>query len=315
VIVDGAQGGQTASIWANPSSAPWATVDQRLTAAGVGPKQVTVAWVKLADAGPTTGWPAYAQTLQAETATVLQNLKARYPNLQLAYLSSRIYAGYASTMLNPEPYAYEGGFSVKWLLEDQLNGSAALNFDPGQGDVRAPWTAWGPYLWADGLNARSDGLTWSCADLSADGTHPAPSGRNKVAQLLLSFVKSDPTATEWFLRDTGKPGLELRARKRQRVRRLRIRETLDEPASLLAHGHVTIDGAIGGAKRSVPLRSIGRTVAGNHTERLRLKLKRGRGAVARALRGGGSASAKVSVVATDFDGNSSTKRKRIRLRR
>ncbi|MDX6582154.1 MAG: hypothetical protein QOI10_1338 [Solirubrobacterales bacterium] len=197
-LVDGAQGGQTASVWANPNAAPWGVVDQRLAAAGLTPAQVSVAWVKLADADPTNGWPAYAQQLQAEWATVLRNLHDRYPNLTLAYLSSRIYAGYASTALNPEPYAYEGGFSVKWLIGDQLAGDSTLNFDPAAGPVEAPWIAWGPYLWADGLSARSDGLTWACSELQADGTHPSPAGQAKVAGLLLQFLKADSTARLWF---------------------------------------------------------------------------------------------------------------------
>lgn len=68
------------------------------------------------------------------------------------------------------------------------------------GDVKAPWMAWGPYLWADGMTPRSDGLTYACSDFnSSDGTHPAPGGaQNKVAQLLLDFFKSDSTAKPWF---------------------------------------------------------------------------------------------------------------------
>jgi hypothetical protein len=63
----------------------------------------------------------------------------------------------------------------------------------------APWIAWGPYLWADGLVPRADGLTWACADFSTtDGTHPATSGRAKVAQMLLDFFTTDPTAEPWF---------------------------------------------------------------------------------------------------------------------
>ena len=35
VIVDGAQGGQAASAWVNPTAATWTTLQQRLTTAGV----------------------------------------------------------------------------------------------------------------------------------------------------------------------------------------------------------------------------------------------------------------------------------------
>jgi hypothetical protein len=203
VIVDGAQGGMAANVITNPADSRmqqfWNTVESRLEQAGVSARQVQVAWVKQADARPTAGFPAHAITLQNELETIARMLKERFPNLRLAYCSSRIYAGYASTNLNPEPYAYESGFAVKWMIEKQIEGSPDLNFDPLRGDVRSPWLAWGPYLWADGLIPRSDGLIWTCSDFSNDGTHPAPGGaREKVARMLLEFFKSDSTAKGWF---------------------------------------------------------------------------------------------------------------------
>ena len=195
VVVDGAQGGVTAAEWSNPGCSCWNTVVSRLQAAGVSPAQVTTAWIKLADAQPTEGWPTHAQRLRDNITRVIQQLPSRFPNLRLAYLSSRIYAGYATTTLNPEPYAYQSGFSVRWIVEDQLRGN--LPFE-GAGRT-APWLAWGPYLWADGTTPRSDGLTWACADLAADGTHPGTPGRQKVATALLNFLRSDATAREWYL--------------------------------------------------------------------------------------------------------------------
>jgi hypothetical protein len=201
VIVDGAQGGQTAAIWSSRSftDVPWSVLDNRLKQAGVTPQHVVVAWVKQADANPTSGWPAHAQTLNNELVVLLQRLKQHCPNLQIAYLSSRIYAGYAVTSLNPEPYAYEGAFSVRWTIEDQLRGAGTLNYDPNAGPSVSPWLSWGPYLWTDGMKGRSDGLTWSCSDVrSNDGTHPSTSGSQKVADLLLDFVRTDSTARAWF---------------------------------------------------------------------------------------------------------------------
>jgi hypothetical protein len=159
-----------------------------------------VVWLKEADANPLSIWPAYAEKLRDEMGAVLQILKTRYPNTRSTYFSSRTYGGYASTALNPEPYAYESGFSVKWLIEEQLAGDPRYNFDPAMGGVNAPWIAWGPYLWADGLTPRGDGFTWECADFDPnDGTHPSNSGRAKVANLLLDFFRSDPTTVPWFL--------------------------------------------------------------------------------------------------------------------
>ena len=202
VIVDGAQGGMSADrisdLTLSSAQQYWQAVDQRLSAAGVTPAQVQVAWVKEADPGPTQTFPDDALKLKDELANIARILKTRYPKIRLAYYSSRIYAGYASSTLNPEPFAYQSGFAVKWLIEDQINGSTDLNFDPSRGAVKAPWLSWGPYMWADGTTPRNDGLTWVCSDFQSDGTHPASSGARRVAQMLLNFFKSDVTTT-WFL--------------------------------------------------------------------------------------------------------------------
>jgi hypothetical protein len=204
VIVDGAQSGVTGTQWADPRDPAWAAVNSRLSVLGVTPQQVAVAWVKVADAHPTSGWPSYAMALESDMASIAHNLHAKFPNLRIAYYSSRTYGGYASTSLNPEPYAYQSGFSVKWLVRDQIDGQAALNSDPAEGPVRAPWLSWGPYLWADGLTPRSDGLTWACSDFVADGTHPSQAGASKVAGLLRDFFHTDSTARPWFLASSHK---------------------------------------------------------------------------------------------------------------
>ena len=46
----------------------------------------------------------------------------------MVFISSSIYGGYDTTAYNPEPFAYEEGFSVRWLIESQITemrGSAA----------------------------------------------------------------------------------------------------------------------------------------------------------------------------------------------
>ncbi len=201
VIVDGAQGGWSADRIVAGGGEYWTTVDERLLAAGVTAAQVQAAWMKQADAGPTLRFPEDARRLQAELKTLAQTLRSRFPNLRLLYLSSRIYGGYASTSLNPEPYAYQSGFAVKWLIEQQIQGEPDLSFEAG----RAPWMAWGPYLWADGTRARNDGLVWNCSEFQDDGTHPANSARQKVAAMLLDFLKTDTTARPWFLRASAQP--------------------------------------------------------------------------------------------------------------
>ena len=199
-IVDGAQGGMDAPMWTNASGGAWTNVPTRLTAAGVSSNQVQVIWIKQAIAGQLNlgAFPAHALAFQNQLEQIIRAARSRFPNLQIVYLSSRTRSYAADNSLNPEPAAYEGGFAVKWLIEKQINGQ--LNFDPARGPVEAPWLAWGPYLWADGTVGRSDGLIWECADLRPDFTHPSQSGVRKVADQLLNFFKTDPTATPWFLR-------------------------------------------------------------------------------------------------------------------
>ncbi len=202
-VVDGAQGGQHAGRIADPNAAYWTAVSQRLADAGVTEQQVQVVWMKEAVSTPTDPFPAHAVELQGLLQTICQILKQKFPNLQMCYLSSRIYAGYAGTALNPEPYAYESGFSVKWLIEQQINGDAALNFDATQGPVLAPWLAWGPYMWADGLTPRSDGLIWECDDFQDDGTHPATPARQKVADMLGLHFTTHATTVDWYIGPGG----------------------------------------------------------------------------------------------------------------
>jgi hypothetical protein len=199
VIVDCAQGGQAMAQWVSPRAPAWAEADRRLLAAHVSPNQVQVAWIKLANVGPTGDLAEHGKKLQQDTQAVLQNAKSRFPNLQIAYLGSRIYGGYSNGRLNPEPYAYEGAFAARWLIRDQMQRSLELNYDPAHGPIKAPLLLWGPYLWADGINPRrDDALMWQRTDLGPDGTHPSQSGREKVATMLLKFFKNDALAKTWF---------------------------------------------------------------------------------------------------------------------
>jgi hypothetical protein len=201
VLVDGAQGGQTAARIQNTDGsgkAFWDKVDERLNLAGATRAQVQAVWIKEADAGPTDPFPGHAKTLQKELVNVVHILHDRFPNLKLVYLSSRTFGGYATTRLNPEPFAYETGFAVKWLIEQQLKGDPELNWDAAKGEKKAPWLSWGPYLWANGTTKRTDGFFYDREDFGNDGTHPTRSGQEKVAKLLLDFFMTDSTAKPWF---------------------------------------------------------------------------------------------------------------------
>jgi len=248
-ILNGALGGITACMWFPATGAPSCSPqvgnqydrirDTILSPAGLTEAQVQVVWIKEANGGPgVTGCgsdgsspcqPLCDQTTpgcsntstntdavryELELGEILRAAKARWPNLKLAFLSTRIYAGYATDTLSPEPYAYEYGFSAKWFIEAQINQIRTGTVDPVAGDLNynnstAPWVAWSAYIWADGPNPRSDGLVWcdgqvpapcnSEVDFQSDGTHPSSTGIHKVANMLISFFSSSPYTTGWFL--------------------------------------------------------------------------------------------------------------------
>jgi hypothetical protein len=207
VIVNGAVGGAGAQSWAKgPSSGPWQTFAQRIKEAKVSPNQVQVVWIKHADPMPSPDEKplAYAKNLKTWLASIVRTLKSEYPSVKIVYLSSRTYGGYNAAglrLVNPEPFAYESAFSVRWLIQDQIKGDANLNHDAKNGKVVAPLLLWGPYFWADGVTPRkSDGLTWQRSDYSKDGVHPSEKGREKAADQLLRFFKDDAGTRTWFVK-------------------------------------------------------------------------------------------------------------------
>lgn len=186
-LVDGAINGWDARRIGRVGAGYWPAVDRRLTAAGASPKEVQAVWLKVAISGEDRQFPQDANALRTNLRAIARIMARRYPNLRLVYVSSRIYGGYAVTAVNPEPAAYDSAYAVRGLVQDRM-----------QGKVKGPWIGWGPYLWADGLKPRADGLTWACDDFRKDGTHPSAAGAAKVARSLVQFFKSDPTTKNWF---------------------------------------------------------------------------------------------------------------------
>jgi hypothetical protein len=213
IIINGAQGTQAADAWEDPNAQPWQVVKDRISNYGAArqdfdltPEQVQVVWVKqaLRHTGP---FPDYAEELQGYLEAIATNLHTHFPNVKLAYFTSRTYA--YVMWKKGEPDTYEGGFSIRWMIEKQMNGDPALNYQPEQGPVQAPLLLWGPYFWTDGMTPRSDGLIWTCEEGGDmwNGIHPEPNGAQKNADQIYAFFKTDPTSTPWYLRQNvvGQP--------------------------------------------------------------------------------------------------------------
>jgi hypothetical protein len=212
VLVNGAVGGMSAEMVQQTKEGRgakyWSLVDDALKKAGVTRAQVQVIWMKETNPQPHVGgFPKYIQELEAQLGHIVRIERERFPNLKMTYLSSRTFGGWARPKEgnkapgNGEPYSYETGFAVKWLVEKQIKGDAELNFDPKKGNVKAPWLSWGPYLWANGQTKRSDGFHFEPADYREDDRmHHSAQGMTKMGRELVRFFKSDTTTKTWFSR-------------------------------------------------------------------------------------------------------------------
>jgi len=224
VIVNGAQGGRSAFMIKNEDDGTIGTaywkewVPAQLSASGVTAQQVQAVWLKETEAsiGPAMlaqlgvkeydvpvrqPFPKSAESLLADLRKIVQIQPKRFPNLKLCYVSSRSYGGWALREGNREPFSYETGFAVKWLIEEQLRGDAELNFDPAKGQVQAPWLSWGPYLWANGDRPRKDGFVFAFDDFREnDRMHHSAAGVQKMGSELLKFFKTDEAARPWFVK-------------------------------------------------------------------------------------------------------------------
>jgi hypothetical protein len=225
VMLNAARDGADYRFWAErPDGMPRYGMVQSdtLAPAGVTPQQVQVAWVGIINGpafiplGSADADPYYLKAYIAET---LREMKRQYPNLQIAYLSSRVYGGYSVTNFTPEPFSFETGYANRWIITNQME-QERMDVPEWYWDTRAglvddtrravvPWVAWGPYLWANGATPRADGLAWLRGDFEADGETLSPSGAIKGAKMLFDFLLHEPTAKGWFL-----SGIELPARQR-----------------------------------------------------------------------------------------------------
>lgn len=204
--VNGANGGIPVEDMVNPTADYWVnTIPQKLSAGGVTAEQVQVVWLLQTHRGPSGPFGTWYLNLRDDLGHVCRNLYTTFPNLKIIYVSPRSYAGYADGTLNPEPYAYQSGFSYKKLIDDQLSGDSTLNWNPAAGPVQTSLIYWSEYLyiWADGMNVDSMGQYYQCSHYNSEGTHPSSSGYDWIAAYLLKFYQTDPTAV-WY-RGTGSP--------------------------------------------------------------------------------------------------------------
>ena len=98
-IVNGAQGGHSIDDINDASTDYWDVINDRLNSEGLSRFQVQAIWFKQAERKPQDTTLAHIDVLKEKYKTAVLISKTQFPNLKIAYLSSRIYAGYAASDL------------------------------------------------------------------------------------------------------------------------------------------------------------------------------------------------------------------------
>lgn len=179
-------------------------------AEGITRFQVEVIWVMVTSRDDSILiWPFQPQEVANKYESLMPILLNKFPNLKQVYLSGFNYGGYADPTkefyaMIMEPSSYWNNWSVKWLIERQIEGDPGLKYTSP--DRMSPWLGWGPHLWADGLRAnKEDKLRWLCdIDYKPDGGgyHLSNSGKDKVGKIIFDFFKESELAADWFLYGT-----------------------------------------------------------------------------------------------------------------
>jgi len=190
-IIIGAQGGRDINHMTAIASTYWLSVDSVIVKSGNTASQIQIIWLSSGDVESyAMQFPQQCYTQIEKYQATLKNIKSLFPNCRIVMLSDRTYAGYVG--LNgegpaqlAEPTAYYNGWTIKWLIQKQIDGEAGFNY------VDIPFIDWGPYLWVNGTAPNQKGYTWHCTDAGKGGIHPSSKGRMKEAALVYNYFSNN----------------------------------------------------------------------------------------------------------------------------
>jgi len=207
-LVNGAYKGKSLPYWSGKFNENYDRVHDLLSENGLSEKQVQSIWFAPVNKYPQLSLPnseADYYNIIVQLGATLRLMKQRYSSLKQVLLSSRVYAGYGTSALNPEPYAYESGFAVSYVINAQIQQMRNGIIDPLVGDLNyltgvAPFIDWMAYYWGDAIIPRNkDGVAWYSHDFQNDGIHPSSSGEAKMARLVVEKMKfSDYFSWMWY---------------------------------------------------------------------------------------------------------------------
>lgn len=134
----------------------WADLVTKVTDVGYTVDQVQIGWMYFNAKGLTEPptFPDNSVFMKDQFVKFINKSKEYFPNLKIMYVSSRHWGGYADTTLTEyyslaEPASYQNSWTVKWLIEEQINNTNPLLQYKGA-NPKSPYLLWGPNFWCDG---------------------------------------------------------------------------------------------------------------------------------------------------------------------
>ena len=180
-FVNGARGSKQQN-WVDPNNSVWQQGLTALAQQGLSANDVDVVLYHNAWAGPSSlPFPDHAVNMKNSAAITMGIIQDKYPNAQMILVANRHYA-LSPDSKHPEPYAYEEGFSWKWLIEDRINCTANCG-------VPVAWYA---------LEWDSDWANHPEYYMS-DGLHLVGAGQLASAEIWYSWLSTLPYIAPWYL--------------------------------------------------------------------------------------------------------------------
>lgn len=226
-FINGAIGSKQQN-WVDPNNSVWNRGVQALSGAGLNATAVDVVIYHNAWAGPSSEpFPQHAITMKNSAQTTIEIIHDKYPNVQLILVLNRHYA-LSPDSKHPEPWAYEEGFSWKWLIEERINCTAdcgppiawlANQWEPSWANFPQYYTSDGLHLspgpgggqyasaeiWRAAMVSSSYIAPWYLAtppaptatpgNTSTPTMQPTPSNTPTVTQTAVPGVTATPSAT------------------------------------------------------------------------------------------------------------------------
>jgi len=197
-IIIGAQGGKDINSMTEANGNYWQIVDTILNDEDISLEQIQIIWISSGDIiSYQQPFPEQCYTQIEKYQLMLKEIKNKFPNIRVIFISDRTYAGYIGEVGEgpqelKEPTAYYNSWTVKWLIEKQIKEVKGFTSD------EIPFIDWGPALWTDGVIGNKNGYKWNCEDSGKGGIHPSSKGRMKEASMVYLYFKDHPYLKDIF---------------------------------------------------------------------------------------------------------------------